>query len=124
MRLYIFRGEKGDYVSVDEKTAHNYLRHPSRWQRNDLKYQGVIDDKSILDSNKRVAVIIREKYGASGLMSDEQVEESREVAKGMLDEVLKEEYSKADKTISPRNFDWMGENGELLKNPGVFAKYR
>lgn len=124
MRLFIFRGEGGEYISVDEKTAHNYLRHPSRWQRSDLKYKGVIDDKIIAENNKKVFLFIREKYGAFGVMSDEMVEESRSEASEMLQQVMTEEYEKADKSILPRNFDWMGEKGEILANPGVFAGYK
>lgn len=124
MRLFIFKSEGGEYISVDEKTAHNYLRHPSRWQRNDLKYKGVIDDKVISENNRKVFSIIKEKYGASGVMSDELVEESRREANEMLQSTLIEEYEKADKSILPRNFDWMDENGNLLSNPAAFAGYR
>lgn len=47
MKLYLFRGANGDIETTNEKTAHNWIRNKNSWQRQDLVYQGVVEDTEL-----------------------------------------------------------------------------
>jgi hypothetical protein len=47
MKLYLFKGADGNIETTDEKTAHSWIRNKNSWQRQDLVYQGVVDDAEL-----------------------------------------------------------------------------
>lgn len=124
MKLYIFKGNRGkkDYVAMNERDAHNYLRNRSNWERQDLVYKGAIDEALVIKKNNEIYRKVREKYGVLNILDDEIVMESRQYADELLGDELEKIYQKADKKKIPRNFDILGEDGNINTNTGVFGR--
>lgn len=124
MKIYIFKGNrsKNDYVAMNERDAHNYLRNRSNWERQDLVYKGAVEEGLIIKKNNEIYRKVREKYGVINILDDDMVEESRRFADELLGGELLKIYQKADKKIIPRNFDILGEDGNINLNTKVFGQ--
>lgn len=120
MILYLFKDTQDKHLLVDEKIANNYLRHPTRYQKQEVKYLGGIDGTLIQKLYTKVKEELKEKYGAISFFDDVTVQESRQIEKDLIDTGMIEIYKTVNKNITPRNLDWMGENGAELKNKSIF----
>lgn len=61
MIIYLFRGADGIIETVNENTAHNWIRNRSQWQRQDLVYIGACDDANIKATQENVKELARDK---------------------------------------------------------------
>lgn len=110
MYLYLFE-VNGKIEFVDEKTAHNYLRHPTGSQKIILKYLGVVKEQErslMLNEVKKEAF---EKFGKIGQSEseDERILESRRFTEERLAEKMKS--LTPDRSIMPRHLDYTVTNG-------------
>jgi hypothetical protein len=110
MYLYLFE-VNGKTEFVDEKTAHNYLRHPTGSQRAILRYLGAVKetDRALIISEVKKACF--DKFGKVGSSEndDDKILESRRFTEQML--VEKTKTLTPDKSIMPRHLDYTVTNG-------------
>lgn len=122
--IYIFKGRDDKYIELEEKGAHNYMRHRQSRERKDLIYQGAIDEVALSNKIMNIAKEAESKYGLWSTRSDEDTIAMRKEINEALKLARDEAYALADKSILPRNFDWVGEDGDILKNKALFAGFR
>lgn len=126
MYLYLFE-INGKVEMVDEKTAHNYLRHPSKSQQANLKYLGAIPEAKRTQILKEVASDKFKKYGGIGMgeENDSLIIESRKFADELIEEKMLELIKEADKTIQVSNWDVLQGNmmqqDKVMRATGALA---
>lgn len=110
MYLYLFE-VNGKIEFVDEKTAHNYLRHPTGSQRAILKYLGVIKEQERTLMLSEIKKEVFEKFGKIGQSEsdDARILESRQFTEERFAEKMKD--LKPDRSVMPRHLDYTVTNG-------------
>lgn len=110
MYLYLFE-IYGKTEFVDEKTAHNYLRHPSGAQKATLKYLGAIRESDRAALIKEVNKEAFDKFGKVGSSEhdDEKILISRQFTEEKLTEKMKNLIP--DRSIMPRHLDYIASSG-------------
>ena len=122
--IFLFKKDNDEIVEVDEKTAHNYLRHPTRHQREGMKYIGAVHDSKLTSIINSVNAQVIAQMGSVSMLDDELVMKARRLADSLLLGKKEEVYKEADKMVAPRNYDWLDEKGNLKENVGQFAQLR
>lgn len=110
MYLYLFE-IYGKVEFVNEKTAHNYLRHPSGAQKATLTYLGAIKESDRANILKEINKEALEKFGRVGSSEydDAKILSSRAFTEERLAERMKEIVP--DKSIMPRHLDYIASSG-------------
>ena len=122
--IYLFKKDNNEIVEVDERTAHNYLRHPTRHQREGMKYMGAVNDTKLTGIINAVNAEVFATLGVVSSLNDDEVIRSRELANKLLAGKREEIYKEANANISPRNYDWLDERGNLKEGVGQYANLR
>jgi hypothetical protein len=119
MYSYLFKTPTG-IESVDEKTAHMYIKHPSGAQRANLTYLGAILKSEETKLRQEVLAAKKEKFGAigQGEENDNLIIQSREFTESLIKSGMEKLLETADKTIKPANFDFLYGNINNLENAG------
>ena len=110
MYLYLFE-IYGKIEFVDEKTAHNYLRHPTGSQKIILKYLGVIKEEERSSMLREIKKEVFEKFGkiGQGEHEDLRILESRRFTEERLAEKMATIVP--DRSIMPRSLDYIASSG-------------
>ena len=111
MYLYLFE-IFSKVEMVDEKTAHNYLRHPSKSQQANLKYLGAILESERTKIIREVSKEKFDKFGGIGMgeENDSLIIESRKWAEERIEERMVELVAKADNKLQVANWDVLQGN--------------
>lgn len=126
MYLYLFE-IFGKVELVDEKTAHNYLRHPTKSQQANLKYLGAIPESERTKIIREVSKEKFDKFGGIGMgeENDTIIIESRKWAEGRIEERMLQLVANADNKLQVANWDVlqgsMAQQDKVMRATGALA---